>query len=214
MMMNVIPVMLQYQFMIGDNLLVAPVVSENENFKKLYLPEGKWLNWWDSKVYEGNQWIIVEAPMDEIPLFIREGGIIPMQAKQNFVGEKNISQIRFKIFPNAVSEYNLYQDDGSTTNYKKGVYSLTNIKVNNSSDNIELSLNGDVSKYDLKLKNYLFDIYNVDEVKFVESNGVRLSQLNDSKGIQDSNDGFYFDKKENRLKVKLSYAKNIKLVIH
>ena len=77
----------QYQYMIGENLLVAPVLSEYENSKKVYLPEGKWLGWWDNKVYDGGQWILTEAPIDRIPLFIKEGGVIPMGPKKEYIGE-------------------------------------------------------------------------------------------------------------------------------
>ena len=203
----------QYQFMIGENLLVAPVVSEDENFKKLYLPEGRWLDWWNSKIYDGKQWIIVEAPMDKIPLFIREGGIIPLQEKQNFTGQKNISQIEFKIFPSSNSEYNLYRDDGITTNYKNGEFSLTNIKAGASGDKIEIDVKKEVDKYDSKLKNFLFDIYNVKQIKSVEADGNKIQMLNNSGAIENVKEGFYFDKEDNLLKVKLNYSSNIKLVV-
>ncbi len=204
---------IQYQFMIGGNLLVAPVVSENENFKKLYLPEGKWLDWWTSKVYNGKQWIIVEAPMDKISLFIKEGGIIPMQEKQIFAGEKNISQMEFKIFPSLSSIYNFYQDDGITTNYKKGEYSLTNIKVSSKEDKTEIDVIKEIDKYNPGLNNFIFDIYSINGVKFVEANGTRIPRLNSPDEIQNEKEGFYFSKNDNLLKVKLSYSPDIKLVV-
>jgi alpha-glucosidase len=203
----------QYQFMIGNNLLVAPVVSENEDFKKLYLPEGKWLDWWNSKIYDGKQWIIVQAPMDEIPLFIKEGGIIPIQEKQNFVGEKNISKIEFKIFLSNNSDYNLYQDDGITTNYKNGEFSLTNINVKTDGNKTEIVLKKEVDKYDSKLKSFLFDIYNISNVQLVQIDGNKISQLNNIDEIQNADSGFYFDKENNLLKIKINYSPNLKLDI-
>jgi alpha-glucosidase len=203
----------QYQFMIGDNLLVAPAVSENEDYKKLYLPEGKWLDWWTQKIYDGKQWIIVEAPMDKIPLFIKEGGIIPMQEKQNYVGEKNISQIEFKVFPSKSSDYNLYRDDGLTTNYKNGDFSLTNFNVKTEGDKTEITVKKEVDKYNSNLKSFLFDIYNIDKVLLVEINGKKIPQVKSLDEIQTSENGFYFDKENNLLKVKINYAPNFKLEI-
>ena len=202
----------QYQFMIGNNLLVAPVLSENESFKKLYLPNGKWLDWWSSKVYEGNQWIIVEAPMDKIPLFIREGGIIPLQEKQNYVGEKNISQLEFKIFPAENSEYDLYSDDGISTNYQKGEFALTKLNVQKTGGSIKISINksGD---YDDNLKDLLFYVYNTDNVKSVNLDGQKISAVQNPDELKEAGEGFYFSRDKSLLIVKVKYSGKMELHI-
>ena len=202
----------QYQFMIGKNLLVAPVVSENEKFKKLYLPEGKWLDWWNSKVYEGNQWIIVEAPMDQIPLFIREGGVIPLQEKQNYVGEKNISQMRFKIFPANNSEYDLYTDDGISTNYDNGEYSIIKINTKKVGSSIDISTSKS-GNYNNNLKSFIFEIYVTGIVKSVSLDGKNISVLQNSDKLKTMNEGFYFNKDKNLLKVKVKYSDKMELQI-
>jgi alpha-glucosidase len=63
----------QFQFMVGDNILVAPVVTETVDTKKLYLPEGKWIELFNHKVYDGKQWISVDAPIAEIPVYSNAG---------------------------------------------------------------------------------------------------------------------------------------------
>ncbi|HSD62162.1 MAG TPA: glycoside hydrolase family 31 protein, partial [Ignavibacteriaceae bacterium] len=169
----------QYQFMIGDNLLVAPVLSEYENFKKLYLPEGKWLNWWNNKVYDGNQWIVVEAPIDRIPLFLREGAIIPMQEVQNYAGEKNIDELTFKIFSSENSNYHFYQDDGTSLDYKNDKYLLTDVDEQNDSA-LEIKINKAKGSYKPEINSYRFNIYKDSPTEKVSVNG---SSINPAKNI-------------------------------
>ncbi len=145
----------QYQFMIGENFLVAPVLSEKENFKKLYLPEGKWLDWWTNKIYKGNQWIIIEVPQSKIPLLIKEGGIIPMQEEQNYVGEKKIEELELRIFPSDSSVYELYEDDGITTNYKKSAFSITEFKVVKNNNSVKINVFKEKDGFDSGRKNFL-----------------------------------------------------------
>ncbi|MDU7027120.1 TIM-barrel domain-containing protein [Robinsoniella peoriensis] len=63
------------EYMFGPDLLVAPVLYENERQRKVYLPDGKWRNIHDNKEYQGGQEINVNAPIDEIPVFVREGSL-------------------------------------------------------------------------------------------------------------------------------------------
>ena len=66
-----------YQFMCEDDLLVAPVYKEG-NHRSVYLPDGKWIDYWDGNKLQGKQYIEVEAPLEKIPLFVKAGSIIPM----------------------------------------------------------------------------------------------------------------------------------------
>ena len=192
----------QYQYMLGENLLVAPVLSECENSKKLYLPEGKWLDWWNNTVYEGKRWILVDAPLDRIPLFIREGGVIPMQEKQNYIGEKNIEQIKFRVFPSANSVYSFYEDDGKSLNYKEGQYLLTRVIVNNNSG-LQVKINTESGKYNPGIISYELNIYRDSPFKAISFNGISLKKYNSPAELEKQQNGYTFDPDNKMLYIKV-----------
>lgn len=61
------------QYLYGRDILVAPVLSANSKSRKVYLPEGEWVEYETKKVYSGKQWITVKTPIEEIPVFVRKG---------------------------------------------------------------------------------------------------------------------------------------------
>ena len=61
----------QYRF--GRDLLVAPVVEEGATTRRLYVPRGDWHDFWDGTAYTGSQWLVVDAPLDRIPVLVRTG---------------------------------------------------------------------------------------------------------------------------------------------
>jgi alpha-D-xyloside xylohydrolase len=65
------------QWFLGEHLLVAPQLEPSSR-RRVYLPEGRWLDWWTNETIEGRQWITIDSPIDQIPLWIREGGVIAL----------------------------------------------------------------------------------------------------------------------------------------
>jgi alpha-glucosidase len=200
----------QYQFMIGDNLLVAPVLSETENSKKLYLPAGKWLDWWSNRVYEGNQWIFVEAPINKIPLFIKEGAVIPMQETQNFVGEKRIEELTFRIFPAEHSVYSFYEDDGKTLDYKNGEFLRKEFTLDNNSG-LEISIVNKEGNYNPGIKTYVFNIFRENLVKNITVNGKNLNTIKSAEDFQKASSGYYFNEMNKSLYVKFKTKASLEI---
>lgn len=107
------------QFMFGECMMIAPV--ESGYAREVYLPEGKWTDFWSDTVYDGGCKITCEAPLDKMPIFIKAGGIIPMAQTMTHVGEKPIDEIELHVYPGEGS-FTLFDDDGITTNYQKGEF--------------------------------------------------------------------------------------------
>ncbi len=154
----------EQQFMIGDNLLVAPVLDDNSVYKKLYLPEGKWIDWWTNKVYYGGKWIVVDAPVGRIPLFMREGAVIPMQKVLQYTDQEKVDELKFKIFPSVSNEYDLYRDDGISYDYKKGGYSITKITTGQRADSGNISIEKTYDHYKSGINDYLLEVLNTSGV--------------------------------------------------
>jgi alpha-glucosidase len=200
----------QYQFMIGENLLVAPVLNDYDTFKELYLPEGKWIDWRTNKIYDGKKWIIVNAPINQIPLFIKEGGIIPMQEVQQFVGEKKIDELELVIYPSDQSEYSIYEDDGISFDYKKGKYSITNVTSSKQNDKIEIRISQTKNDFDLHRKDYLLKILDVSAIKQLVLNGIAsINKFENSDSLKKSDQGYFFDEAQKILFVKVKFQHEI-----
>jgi alpha-glucosidase len=114
------------QFLLGPSILVAPVLSGSNNEpatrRDVYLPEGSWVDLHDGKFYKGGQWLRnFPTPLEKMPLFLRKGAIIPKAPISGSVSNPAWSATRiFEIFPSdGISEYELYDDDGKSNQYKE-----------------------------------------------------------------------------------------------
>ena len=101
----------------------------------MYLPDGIWYDWWTEKSYSGAQYILAEAPLERMPLYVKAGSIIPLQPVMQYIDEKPIDCLTFKVFP-GTGEGILYEDDGRSFEYIQGMYSTTKYRL--SQDNQEL----------------------------------------------------------------------------
>lgn len=112
----------QNQYMFGEQLLVAPVSCE-QGASRVYLPEGQWYRYGNDQVYDGNQEVIVDAPLTDLPVFVRASAILPLQSVIQHTGEKPSSTLEVHIYHGTrPGSFLLYEDDGITYQYEHGEY--------------------------------------------------------------------------------------------
>lgn len=110
----------QNEFLFGDNLLVVPV-SCNQNAAKVFLPEGGWYRLSSGEFYKGNTEVTVDAPLHDLPVFVKASGIIPMQSVVQNTGQQPIPVLELHVYQGFKSNsFTYYEDDGSSYNYEKG----------------------------------------------------------------------------------------------
>ena len=78
------------EFLVGEHLLVAPVLEQGQTKKMVYLPEGIWYDFNTGKRYEGKQYYLVDAPLDTCPMFAKAGSMIPAYEVMQYVGENHM----------------------------------------------------------------------------------------------------------------------------
>ncbi len=111
------------QFMYGPAFMVNPVLAAGVNQRDVYLPAGSsWFDFWSGQVLTGGQTLSAPAPIERIPLFVRAGSIVPMGAKDQYVGEASGSPIEIRVYRGADGMFTLYEDDGESHSYQKGVH--------------------------------------------------------------------------------------------
>jgi alpha-D-xyloside xylohydrolase len=121
------------QFMVGDNLLVAPLF-EGETLRKIVLPKGKWFDFYTGKLAGEAEIITVSPGLDHIPVFVRDGGIVPMAESPQLQTAGAKTNLMVRVYGNQETSYKLYDDDGLTFDYEKGAYSWREIRVTKGKD--------------------------------------------------------------------------------
>lgn len=109
------------EFLVGDKILVAPVVQQGMTKRLVYLPEGEWYDYWTHEKLSGEQWLVKDAPIDVCPIYIKAGSIIPTMELMSYVGEKEQDTLYLDVYP-GVGEYVHYQDNGEDFAYREGCY--------------------------------------------------------------------------------------------
>jgi Glycosyl hydrolases family 31 TIM-barrel domain/Glycosyl hydrolase family 31 C-terminal domain/Domain of unknown function (DUF5110) len=119
------------QYMFGDDILAAPIASQIDSIsltakKRIWLPEGNWFELYTGTKLKGPAVLERNYLLDEIPVFVKAGSILPMQLEEN--GAKNtVNPIVLKIFPGDSGSTKIYEDNGNSLDYKNNQFTWTKI---------------------------------------------------------------------------------------
>ncbi len=112
---------LKDQFMFGRDLLVAPVVKSQAEQRSVYLPKGDgWTDVWSGQQYEGGQTVKREVNLALMPLYVRQGSILPWGPKVQYSDQSDWNNLEIRIYPGADGSFTLYEDERDNYNYEQG----------------------------------------------------------------------------------------------
>lgn len=198
----------QYQFLYGANFLVAPIYQETQSDDKgndirngIYLPEGSWIDYFTGEKYEGNRIINNYAtPIWKLPVFVKNGAIIPMTNPNNNVKEINSGIRIYEIYPHGHSTFTEYDDNGRTEAYRagKGVTTLIESDVD-IKNNVIVTLHPTHGNFEgfVKEKATEFRINVTEKPKKISAkigkNKVKLTEANSREEFLKQENVFFYD---------------------
>ena len=121
------------EYLFGPDLLVAPITAELSDHRNVYLPKGQWINWYSNKSFQGPvQLNSFSSPLNELPLFIKSGSIIPMTEPIEYTELLGSGSLVLRFYPTAgvgSKTVSLYEDDGISFGYLANQFSRTTITM-------------------------------------------------------------------------------------
>lgn len=135
------------QFLLGENVLVAPILQPGSVARSVYLPRGTWFNFWNGEAFDGGQHIVAHASLDTLPVFVRAGTILPFGPVQQYVGEAAEPFQVLHIWPGGNGVLEWYEDDGATNGYLTGQFSRRRIETKPVGDETEIIIGASEGDY-------------------------------------------------------------------
>jgi alpha-glucosidase len=137
------------QCMLGPDLLLAPVLAPGLAARAVYLPKGSWYRWkpGENNRLSGPVHVLAAAPLDELPLFVRAGAIVPLWQPAPHTGAIDFASLCFHMWPGR-GDFAFYEDDGESLAYRQGEYRLTSFRLRPHGDGLRLTWESKRSRYD------------------------------------------------------------------
>jgi alpha-glucosidase len=173
-----------FHFMLGRQLLVAPVMEKAETWD-VYLPHGRWIHYWTGKEYQGGQIVTVNAPRrgeDGLPMFVKAGAIIPMMPEMDYVYEKAPDPITLDVYPDAAGTTGFVMYDSETA---KGPFSETRFTCSGDGSKISVSISESDVSYELW-------VHAAGAPDSVASDGKTLPERADKVAYDEAKEGWYY----------------------
>jgi alpha-glucosidase/alpha-D-xyloside xylohydrolase len=126
------------EYLWGRDMLIAPVYEKGATDRNVYLPAGKWYDWWTGKAVEGGKTITRRVDISTMPIYVRAGAIIPFDPIRQYTNQAVDEPTTLKIYRGADGRYTLYDDDGISLGYLKGDSAQTLIKWDDSAKRLTL----------------------------------------------------------------------------
>ena len=108
------------EYLLGRDILVAPVTDAGATARQLYLPRGTWYDFWTEEKTAGGREVTRSVDLATMPLYVRAGAIVPLGPVKQYTAEKVDGPLTLVVYPGANGTYTLYEDDGSGFDYRKG----------------------------------------------------------------------------------------------
>ena len=197
------------QYMFGESLMVCPVTTKGAQTRIVYLPEGKWFNYWSGESYEGKKYYNIVTPLQQLPMFVKAGGILAMQEEVQYDDKKAWGDITFEIFPGKATAFDLYEDDGVNEDYQKGGYSITKVVAEEKGEKTSVSIGKAEGDFQVPDRNYIIKVHREKAPSLIKMNGSKtLKSIDQAKFTEQNGSGWYFDEESKLLWLKSSKADN------
>lgn len=199
------------EYLWGDNVLVAPVMTKGARSRKVLFPAGQWIDWSNPSLkYSGGTTATVKAPLDKLPLFVRAGSFIPQYTEPiDNVTQYNPQFLTVKYFPaKEWSNYTLFDDNRlSPTSLEDGQYQLTTFSGSRQGSEIYIALESTGSYEGMPdFRMLTIEVVGVEKrpKSVTNSNGTPMPSQVSVKAIRQS--GWYYDAAAKTLIIRLPYA--------
>ena len=108
------------QFLLGESLLVAPILRPEARVRSVYLPVGQWFDFWSGELYDGGQHVLIETVPEHIPVFVRGGSVVPTGAPRQFISGEADPVVNLHVWPHGRCAFTWQEDDGESLGYERG----------------------------------------------------------------------------------------------
>ncbi|PKR85448.1 glycoside hydrolase family 31 protein [Heyndrickxia camelliae] len=172
------------QFLIGENVMIAPILKPTTYHRVVYLPAGNWYDYWTNKCYEGNTYMMVEASLDTLPIFIKEGTILSLGKDIKNTSE-TLEEMEIHLYKSdeGTSLFQLYEDDGRTFEYENGAYLLKEFRCHFQNKMITINMEDLHSGYLSSWRRLVFHLHGLTEKMELKFNGETVEMdLDEQKG--------------------------------
>ena len=169
--------------------MICPVVDKGALSRPVYFPGGRWVDLWTGERIEDRQYKSFLTPIHLMPIFIREGAIIPKQPAMQWVDEKPVEEITFAVFPSDSSSFDFYEDDGISEDYKTGGYAVTHIDSKLNDGTWEMTVGKPEGSFRPAPHRYGVELWWDTRPTSVNVNGSELPEIS----ADASAEGWYFD---------------------
>ncbi len=140
------------EYVFGDQMLVAPVATASDKItglstENVWLPPGQWIEWPTGKHFavtdQAGTTFSRNFSIDQVPVYLRPGAIVPMQPPMHYTGEKPVDPLILNVWPldpGSTSAYSVYEDSGAAVEYQRGAFTRTPVKATQSGDTLRVEI--------------------------------------------------------------------------
>ncbi|OAQ41998.1 hypothetical protein A5893_02435 [Pedobacter psychrophilus] len=170
------------EYLFGDDLLIAPITSPTKasvSTKKVWLPKGDWVAWFGGEKLSGEQDLQKHFALDEYPVYVKAGSVIPTYPKINNL-KHNCDTLILKVFGRGDTKSSFYEDGGDDENYKTGAFAVREFQTfadDKSSQKLQISANKGSFNGMSSSKTFMIDFKGLAMPKSITLNGELLSKV-------------------------------------
>jgi len=201
------------EFLLGSSILVAPIVKQGMSKRLVYLPKGKWYDFWTNEEIDGSCYIEYDAPLNKIPIFIKHGSVVPTQDSTDYIKNEEVSNLTLNIYTSNESFiFELYEDDGYTFNYLNGDFKATKVLFTYKEKEIELSVVQEGKLKATSKRKFLVRVIGVhNSPQKVEINGEKIKSA--KKGEELKVGLYFYDSSHNTIEIPLEEREQMNIKV-
>jgi alpha-glucosidase (family GH31 glycosyl hydrolase) len=189
------------QYMFGQSMMICPVTTKGALSQHVYFPGGEWIDYETGERIAGRQYKSFLTPLDILPIYVKAGAIIPMQPVMQWENQYPAELLTVDVYPSETSSYALYEDDGTTMDYAKGIFARTHFNSELTPNVWTFTANKPEGPYTPPAHRYLIKALLDNKPATISENGKPLSELPTLTEVQEKT-GWFYDVTTHRLWIK------------